>query len=60
MLWERKIQMAKEMKESVDSEAGQAEIRAMKAEVHRMQVCNIVVHVKSIIVVVINSFYMYM
>lgn len=39
MLWERKIQMAKEMKESVDSEAGQAEIRAMKAEVHRMQVC---------------------
>lgn len=38
MLWERKIQLAKEMKESVDSETGQAEIKAMKAEIHRMQV----------------------
>ena len=38
MLWERKTQLAKEMKESVDSEAGQAEVKAMKAEIHRMQV----------------------
>lgn len=38
MLWERKIQLTKEMKESVDSETGQAEIKAMKAEIHRMQV----------------------
>ena len=38
MLWERKIKIAKEMKETVDSDAGQAEIRAMKAEIHRMQV----------------------
>lgn len=38
MLWERKTQLAKEMKESVDSEAGQAELKAMKAEIHRMQV----------------------
>ena len=38
MLWERKIQLAKEMKESVDSETGQTEVRAMKAEIHRMQV----------------------
>ena len=38
MLWERKIKLAKEMKESVDSDAGQAEIKAMKAEIHRMQV----------------------
>ena len=39
MLWERKIQLAKEMREMVDSEAGQAELRAMKAEIHRMEVC---------------------
>ncbi|KAG8565046.1 hypothetical protein GDO81_012688 [Engystomops pustulosus] len=38
MLWEKKIQLAKEMKNAVDSEAGQGEIRAMKAEIHRMQV----------------------
>ena len=38
MLWERKIQLGKEMKQSVDSEEGQAEIRSMKAEIHRMQV----------------------
>ncbi|XP_068119380.1 coiled-coil domain-containing protein 40 [Hyperolius riggenbachi] len=38
MLWEKKIQLAKEMRKAVDSEAGQGEIRAMKAEIHRMQV----------------------
>ncbi|XP_007645424.1 coiled-coil domain-containing protein 40 isoform X3 [Cricetulus griseus] len=38
MLWEKKIQLAKEMRASVDSEAGQTEIRAMKAEIHRMKV----------------------
>ncbi|XP_053308820.1 coiled-coil domain-containing protein 40 [Spea bombifrons] len=38
MLWEKKIQLAKEMRNAVDSEAGQGEIRAMKAEIHRMQV----------------------
>ncbi len=38
MFWERKIQLAKEMKSAVDSEAGQGEIRAMKSEIHRMQV----------------------
>ncbi|KFP80681.1 Coiled-coil domain-containing protein 40, partial [Acanthisitta chloris] len=38
MLWEKKIQLAKEMRAAVDSEAGQGEIRAMKAEIHRMQV----------------------
>ena len=38
MLWERKIQLAKEMRESVDSEAGQQELRRMKSEIHRMQV----------------------
>ena len=41
MLWERKIQLAREMREMVDSEAGQAELRAMKAEVHRMEVGSI-------------------
>ncbi|KAM4663284.1 coiled-coil domain-containing protein 40 isoform 2-T2 [Discoglossus pictus] len=38
MLWEKKTQLAKEMRNAVDSEAGQGEIRAMKAEIHRMQV----------------------
>lgn len=38
MLWEKKIQVSREMKEAVNSEAGQAEVRAMKAEIHRMQV----------------------
>ncbi|XP_020856436.1 coiled-coil domain-containing protein 40 [Phascolarctos cinereus] len=38
MLWEKKIQLAKEMRDAVDSETGQAEIRTMRAEIHRMQV----------------------
>ncbi|XP_044839214.1 coiled-coil domain-containing protein 40 isoform X2 [Mauremys mutica] len=38
MLWEKKIQLAKEMRAAVDSETGQGEIRAMKTEIHRMQV----------------------
>ncbi|XP_057572069.1 coiled-coil domain-containing protein 40 [Hippopotamus amphibius kiboko] len=38
MLWEKKIQLAKEMRASVDSETGQTEMRAMKAEIHRMKV----------------------
>lgn len=38
MLWERKIQLAQEMKDAVDSDVGQAEVRAMKSEIHRMQV----------------------
>ncbi|CAD7668358.1 unnamed protein product [Nyctereutes procyonoides] len=37
MLWEKKIQLAKEMRASVDSETGQTELRAMKAEIHRMK-----------------------
>ncbi|XP_069339048.1 coiled-coil domain-containing protein 40-like isoform X2 [Eulemur rufifrons] len=38
MLWEKKIQLAKEMRASVDSESGQTETQAMKAEIHRMKV----------------------
>ncbi|NWI09138.1 CCD40 protein, partial [Crypturellus soui] len=38
MLWEKKIQLAKEMRSAVDSETGQGEIRAMRTEIHRMQV----------------------
>ncbi|NXS52993.1 CCD40 protein, partial [Brachypteracias leptosomus] len=38
MLWERKIQLAREMRAVVDSEAGRGEIQAMKMEIHRMQV----------------------
>ncbi|KFO35682.1 Coiled-coil domain-containing protein 40 [Fukomys damarensis] len=38
MLWEKKIQLAKEMRALVDSDTSQTEIRAMKAEIHRMKV----------------------
>uniref|UniRef100_A0A3B3RJE8 Coiled-coil domain 40 molecular ruler complex subunit n=1 Tax=Paramormyrops kingsleyae TaxID=1676925 RepID=A0A3B3RJE8_9TELE len=38
MLWEKKIQLAKETRLAVDSEVGQGEIRQMKAEIHRMEV----------------------
>uniref|UniRef100_H3BEH5 Coiled-coil domain 40 molecular ruler complex subunit n=1 Tax=Latimeria chalumnae TaxID=7897 RepID=H3BEH5_LATCH len=38
MLWEKKIQLAKETRTAVDSDVGQGEIRAMRAEIHRMQV----------------------
>lgn len=42
MLWEKKIQLTKEMRSAVDSERGQGEIRAMRAEIHRMQVSHCV------------------
>ena len=38
MLWEKKTQLARETRNAVDSEVGQGEMRAMKAEIHRMQV----------------------
>ena len=38
MLWEKKIQLAKETRAAVDSDVGQGEIQAMKAEIHRMTV----------------------
>lgn len=38
MAWERKIELAKEMKQAVDSDAGQGEIKEMKFEIHRMTV----------------------
>ncbi|XP_064620964.1 coiled-coil domain-containing protein 40-like isoform X2 [Lineus longissimus] len=38
MLWEKKTQLAQETRAAVDSEVGQGEVRAMKAEIHRMQV----------------------
>ncbi|KAM5216767.1 coiled-coil domain-containing protein 40 isoform 3-T3 [Hipposideros larvatus] len=38
MLWEKKIQLAKEMRASVDSDTGQTDIQAMKTEIHRMKV----------------------
>uniref|UniRef100_A0A8D0H4H1 Coiled-coil domain 40 molecular ruler complex subunit n=1 Tax=Sphenodon punctatus TaxID=8508 RepID=A0A8D0H4H1_SPHPU len=38
MQWEKRIQLAKEMRAAVDSETGQGEIRAMRTEIHRMQV----------------------
>ncbi|NXX97643.1 CCD40 protein, partial [Centropus bengalensis] len=38
MLWERKIQLTKEMRAVMDSEKEQGEIQAMKTEIRRMQV----------------------
>ncbi|XP_017667557.1 PREDICTED: coiled-coil domain-containing protein 40 isoform X1 [Lepidothrix coronata] len=38
LLWEKKIQLAKEMKEATGSGSEQGEIQAMKAEIRRMQV----------------------
>lgn len=38
MMWEKRIQIAKEMKSAVDSEAGQGEISEMKFSIHRMKV----------------------
>ncbi|KAJ8245921.1 hypothetical protein GJAV_G00261720 [Gymnothorax javanicus] len=38
MLWEKRIQLAQESRQAVDSEVGQGEIRSMRAEIHRMEV----------------------
>ncbi|CAL1527056.1 unnamed protein product [Lymnaea stagnalis] len=38
MLWEKKTQLARETRAAVDSEIGQGEMRAMRSEIHRMQV----------------------
>ncbi|XP_010289374.1 PREDICTED: coiled-coil domain-containing protein 40 [Phaethon lepturus] len=38
MLWEKKVQLTREMRAAVDSETGQGEIQAMRTEIHRMQV----------------------
>ncbi|KFW67451.1 Coiled-coil domain-containing protein 40, partial [Pygoscelis adeliae] len=38
MLWEKKIQLTREMRAAVDSETGQGKIQAMRTEIHRMQV----------------------
>jgi hypothetical protein len=37
-MWEKRVQLAKEMKAAVDSEAGQGELKEMKFEIHRMRV----------------------
>ncbi|KAM6377009.1 coiled-coil domain-containing protein 40 [Pluvialis apricaria] len=38
MLWEKKIQLTKEMRAALDSETGQGQLQAMRTEIHRMQV----------------------
>ncbi|XP_033121483.1 coiled-coil domain-containing protein 40-like [Anneissia japonica] len=38
MLWEKKTQLAREAKATVDSDVGQGEIHAMTSEIHRMEV----------------------
>jgi hypothetical protein len=37
LLWERKIQLEREMQEEIDPEVGQSEIVAMRKEIHRME-----------------------
>lgn len=51
MLWERKIQIAREMKDVVDSDVGQTEVRAMKSEIHRMQARNLFVNVSQLVTI---------
>lgn len=36
-LWERKIQLEREMQETIDPTIGQAEVQQMKKEIHRME-----------------------
>ena len=40
MLWEKKTQLARETQAAVSSDIGEGEIKAMKAEIHRMEVCS--------------------
>eukprot|EP00743_Colponemidia_sp_Colp-15_P001752 GILK01001913.1.p1 GENE.GILK01001913.1~~GILK01001913.1.p1 ORF type:complete len:909 (-),score=261.49 GILK01001913.1:118-2775(-) len=37
MLWERKIQLEKEMQDALDPNVGQSEVQEMKKEIHRME-----------------------
>mmetsp|Transcript_3849 Transcript_3849/g.4213 ORF Transcript_3849/g.4213 Transcript_3849/m.4213 type:complete len:890 (+) Transcript_3849:56-2725(+) len=37
LLWERKFQLEKEMQEALDPDIGQTEMKAMKKEIHRME-----------------------
>lgn len=37
MLWERRIQLEREMHDVLDPEAGQDVVSAMKKEIHRME-----------------------
>ena len=56
MLWEKKTQLAREAKATVDSEVGQGEIRAMTAEIHRMEVWSQKTIIFSIVVFRITFF----
>lgn len=38
MLWERKLQLEREMQAAIDPEAGNDVVEAMKKEIHRMRV----------------------
>ena len=38
MLWEKKIQLAKETRAVLDPNVGNAEMRSMTSEIHRMEV----------------------
>ena len=38
MLWEKKTQLAREARATVDKDYDHGEIKAMKAEIHRMEV----------------------
>ncbi len=37
LLWERKIQLEKEMQTTLDPDVGQNEIQELKKEIHRME-----------------------
>jgi len=37
LLWERKIQLEREMQEALDPNVGQSELLELKKEIHRME-----------------------
>uniref|UniRef100_A0A8C2EDW1 Coiled-coil domain containing 40 n=1 Tax=Cyprinus carpio TaxID=7962 RepID=A0A8C2EDW1_CYPCA len=39
MLWEKRTQLMRETRSAIDSDIGQGDIRTMRAEIHRMEVC---------------------
>lgn len=37
MLWEKKVQLVNETRQAVDSASGMAELKAIRVEIHRME-----------------------
>lgn len=58
MLWEKKTQLARETRATVNEDYGHGEIKTMKAEIHRMQVKNCLIfegYIKSLKILIMND-----